>query len=484
MILLCSPAMTARFPRLLTLPAALAFLLPLSAAAAIDRSKKPEPGPAPEAAFPDYVTRELPNGLKVFVITDDRRPSVTFRLLIKGGASMDGEKAGLSSFVAALLNRGTQKRDAIQFATESDSIGARVEAAAGPDGISVSASALTKYTDSVLDLMIDAVLHPVFPEDQFSLEKKKTLSAIAAEKQEPDQLAEKLAARATYGPEHPYGRSRTEESVNAITRDDLAAYHRAWFAPNHATLAVVGDVEPEKILARVAEVFSAWEKKEIPAIKVPQAPPVKGITIHLVDRPASVQSNIVVLRDGPPRNTPDVPQLNVMNATLGGGFSGRLFQNLREKRGWTYGAYSAFSMQRFGGDFSARAETRNEVTAAAVSEIIGEMKRLQEEPVPASELELQRQYNVGNYLLSLENASRTAQRVQDIEFYALDPDFYKHYARRMAETTAEQVRDMAKKYLSTGDLVVVIVGKADEIREDLKKLGKVIEYDLDLKPKP
>jgi zinc protease len=465
--------------------AAIAMLLmPGAAMAAIDRSKKPEPGPAPAAAFPDYVTRELPNGLKVFVITDDRRPSVSFRLLIKGGSSLDGEKTGLSSFVAGLLNRGTEKRNAMQFATESDSIGARVEAAAGTDSISVSASALTKYSDTVLDLMIDAVLRPVFPEDQFALEKKKALSAIAAEKQEPDRLADKLAGSTIFGAKHPYGSYRTENSVNAITRDDLITYHRAWFAPNNATLAVVGDVDPEKILARVAEVFGVWEKKEVPKIQVPAPQPVKGLSVHLVDRPTSVQSNILVLRDGPPRNTPDVPLLNVMNATLGGGFSGRLFQNLREKRGWTYGAYSAFSMQKFGGHFLASAETRNEVTAPAVSEIIAEIKRLQEEPVPSPELDLQRQYNVGNYLLSLENAGRTAQRVQEIELYALEPDFYKHYARRMAETTSAQVQEMAKKYLSVEDLVVVVVGKADEIRDELKKIGKLIEYDLELNPKP
>jgi predicted Zn-dependent peptidase len=223
---------------------ALALSITCVAFADLDRSKKPEPGAAPEAAFPDFVTKELPNGLKVFVIQDDRKPSVSFRLLIKGGASADGEKSGLSGFVATLLNRGTKTRDANAFAKESDSIGARVEAASGADALSVSAGGLTKYTDQVLALLVDATLNPVFPEDQFAREQKRALSGLAAEKQQPSALADKIAARVIYGTEHPYGRYRTEESVNAITRDELVKYHSTWFAPNNATLAIVGDVEP------------------------------------------------------------------------------------------------------------------------------------------------------------------------------------------------------------------------------------------------
>lgn len=453
-----------------------------SASAAIDRAKKPDPGPAPEAAFPDYVTRELPNGLKVFVIQDDRKPSVTFRLLIKGGASKDGDKPGLSGFVATLLNRGTETRDAMSFATQSDSIGAQVEATSGADAISVSAGALTKYTEQILDMMVDATLNPTFPAEQFSKEQKKALSGLSAEKQQPEALAGKLAATVVYGAEHPYGRYRTEESVAAITRDDLEKYHASWFAPNNATLAVVGDVQPDAILALVEKAFGPWQRKEVPTTPAPAMPTMSGLTIHLVDRPGSVQSNIVVTNPGPARNVPDLPEINVMNATLGGGFSGRLFQNLREQHGWTYGAYSVFDMQKLGGDFSAQAETRNEVTAPAIQETFKEIRRLQTEPVPVPELELQRQYNVGNYLLSLESAARTAQRVQDIDLYGLAPDFYKVYAKRMASTTAEDVQTIAKKYLSTENVAVVVVGEAKEVQPSLEKLGKVVVYDQELKP--
>jgi zinc protease len=451
--------------------------------AAVDRSKKPEPGPAPEAAFPDYTTKVLPNGLKVFVIQDDRKPSVTFRLLIKGGSSVDGSKPGLSGFVASLLNRGTKSRDALAIAQQSDYIGSRLEASTGADALSVGASALTKYTDKILELLVDVTLNPVFPEAEFAKEQKKALSALDAEKQQPEILGGKLAARVVYGAEHPYGRYRTEEIVASTTRDDLVKYHDTWFAPNNATIAVVGDVDPAAIVSQVEKAFAAWEQKKLPVEKTVAPAEMKGLSVHLVDRTGSVQSNIIVAEPGPARSNPDTPELNVLNATLGGGFSGRLFQNLREKNGWTYGSYSAFDMQKLAGGFTASAETRNEVTAKATQEILKEIKRLQDESVPESELELQRQYNVGNYLLSLENAGRTAQRVQDIDLYGLPEDFYKKYAKRMASTTAAKVQELAKKYLSTENVAIVVVGEAKQVQPELEQIGKVSVYDLGLNKK-
>lgn len=448
--------------------------------AAIDRTKKPEPGPAPAASFPDYAERTLANGLKVFVIEDDRKPTVTFRLMLKTGEIHDGAKSGLSSFVASLLNRGTTARDAAAFAQESDFIGVRVEAAAGEDALSVSAGGLTKYTDKILDLLTDAVLHPIFPDEQLEKVRRQALSKLAADKQEPEQLAGKLSGKIVFG-EHPYGAYVTPETVKAITRDDLVAFHKTWFAPGNATLAVVGDVKAAAILAVIEKAFAAWEKRDVPVMKMSAPPVMKGVTIHLVDRPGSVQSNILVCQPGPARSIPELPELNVLNATLGGGFSGRLFQNLREKHGWTYGAYSAFGMQKHGGSFQASAETRNEVTAPAIREILAEMKRLRDEPVPDAELELQRQYNTGNYLLSLENAGRTASRVQDIDLYGLPKDFYKSYARRMASVKPDQIQALAKQHLSIDNLAIIVVGEAAQIRAELEKIGTVFTYDVDLK---
>jgi predicted Zn-dependent peptidase len=201
-----------------------------------------------------------------------------------------------------------------------------------------------------------------------------------------------------------------------------------------------------------------------------------------LDRPGSVQSNIVVTKSGPARNAGPIPELNVLNATLGGGFSGRLFQNLREKNGWTYGAYSAFDPRKLHGAFQAGAETRNEVTHLAIAEILKEMDRLQQEPIPDTELELQRQYNVGNYLLSLESPGRTAQRVQDMDLYGLPEDFYKTYAKRMESVTSAQAQTLAAEYLAPKDVAVIVVGEASQIRSALEKIGPVTVYNTDLQP--
>ncbi len=270
--------------------------------------------------------------------------------------------------------------------------------------------------------------------------------------------------------------------MKAITRDDLVAFHKTWFVPNNATIAVVGDVKADAIVSLVEKAFAAWEKRDVPMMKRAAPPEMKGLTVHLVDRPGSVQSNIGIVQPGPARSNPDSAELNVVNATIGGGFSGRLFQNLREKHGWTYGAYSALGMNLYGGFFSAGAETRNAVTFPAIQETLKEMQRLRDEPVPEEELTLQREYNVGNYLLSLENSGRIAQRVQDIELYGLPADYYKTYARRMGTVTAAQVQELAKKYISTENLAVVVVGEAKEIKPELEKLGKVFVYDTELKP--
>ena len=453
----------------------------IPAFAEIDRTKKPEPDPAPAASFPDYTTVTLPNGLKVFVIEDDRKPTMTLRLVLRTGSLFDGPKTGTARFVASLLNRGTEHRDAAAFAYETDSIGMTVEAMASPDYLAVGATGLTKYTDKILDLFTDAIFHATFPADQFAKLQKKTLSGIEQEKQQPAMLASKLTGKVLYG-QHPYGDYLTPESVNAISRDDLVAFHKTHFVPNNATLAIVGDVKASEIIAEIQRIFGPWQKGTETLPQLPTLPALHGITIHLVDRPGSVQSDIVVAQPGPPRNNPDSPELNVVNATIGGGFSGRLFQNLREKHGWTYGAYSAFDLRKYAGGFEANAETRNEVTGAAVAETIKEIARLRDEPAQESEIALQRQYNVGNYLLSLENSTRTAQRVQDIDLYNLPADFYKTYARRMSATTPANVEELAKKYLSSTDLAIIVVGEAKDVRSDLEKIGKVIVYDQDLKP--
>ena len=473
----------------LPITTALALLLaaPAILRADIDRTHAPAPLPEPKASFPDYKQVVLPNGLKIFVVENHREPTVAFRLLVKAGDAFDGAQPGLADMTASLLNRGTAKRTAAQFAEETDFLGASVEAGSGPDSLEVSASGLTKDLPKLLDLFADAALHPAFPDGELAKQKRQAISSLAESKQQPGTLASRMRGKLLYGSGHPYGAFPTEESLGGLKRDDLVKFHDTNFSPDNATLAIVGDIRADEVVPLVEKAFVDWKVAPADPSRQPTFPDLPktpaGVTVHLVDRPGSVQSNILVCGRGVERNNHDTPELGVLNSTLGGGFSGRLFQNLRERHGYTYGSSSAFSSNRVAGIFSASAEVRNVVTVPAIEEIFNEIRRIGEQPVPDPELGMQREYLAGNYLLSLESPMRTAERVQDIDLYKLPADYFKTYASRVGAVTAENVKALADKYLDPKTMTVVVVGEAKEIKASLEKIGPVTVYDTDLKVK-
>jgi zinc protease len=463
---------------------ALWILLLLSQAALgqkIDRTKKPEAGPAPAASFPDFKEAVLSNGLKVFIIESDRKPTITVRLLVKAGDFFDGEKPGVADFTAELLGRGSPKRKASDFAREADKIGAEYSASSGDDATSIVISGLTKHTDKLLELLSDAVLNPTFPEEQLEIVRKQALSNITAGKKTPQTLAANLQRKVLFG-DYPYGKVQTEESVNAITVEDLKNFYNSHYFANNATIAVVGDVKADEITKKLEKYFGKWKRGTPAKVQPAELPDSKGLMIHLVDLPGAVQSNIRVCFRSVPRNNPDLVELGVVESVLGGGFSGRLFQNLREKHGWTYGAYASGVYQRYLGYFAASTEVRNAVTDSAIAEILAEMRRICSEPINEEELKLQREYLAGNYLLSLERAEQNAARLQNIEFYGLPADYYKTYAQRVSRVTPEKALELAKKYIEVNDLAIVVVGDAKEIKPKLEKMAKVRVYDTELKP--
>lgn len=467
----------------------LAFILHPSAfiLADVDRTQPPKPGPEPKAPFPDFKDDVLPNGLKIFVVEDHRQPTVTLRLLVKAGDAADATRPGLADTTASMLNRGTKKRSAEQFAKETDFLGASVEAGSGPDATTVTAEGLTKDLPKLLDLFTDAALHPVFPVEELAKQQRQAISALEESKQRPGTLAARLRGKLLYGSNHPYGAFPTEESLGGLTREDLVKFHAQYFSPDNATLAVVGDFKTAEILPQVEKAFADWPVSQSDTqrdVVFPDPPRLPDtLTVNLVDRPGSVQSNILVCGRGVPRNNPDVPEIGVLNSILGGGFSGRLFQNLRERHGYTYGSSSGFSMNRVTGIFSASAEVRNAVTVPAIEEILNEVRRIDAEPVPDPELGMQRQYLAGNYLLSLESPGVVASRVQEIDLYKLPVDYFKTYASRVSRVSAEKIKELAGKYIHPDGLTVIVVGEAKDVKGPLEKLGPVTVYDTDLKVK-
>ena len=335
--------------------------------------------------------------------------------------------------------RGTTNRSAQQFAQEVDFYGARFGAGADNDSVSVSISGLVKFLPKMLDLFSDAIFHPLFPADELAKEAKKVKSALAREKQLPSALAPKLRDKLVFG-DHPYGDFETETTVDLITRDDLAQFHAQHFLANRATLAVVGDVKAAEILRCSKRHSGAGNRAEFPRLNCPPFPsPITPPSTWWID-PAPCSRPSWWRPRACRATNPDYPELSVVNSTLGGGFSGRLFQNLRERNGFTYGASSRFAPQQLGGLFSAGSDVRNAVTEPAVVEILNELKRIREQPIDEKELAMQRDYLAGNYLLSLENPGSTAVRVQEIEFFGLPADYYKSYARRVTSVTPKRRR--------------------------------------------
>ena len=441
----------------------------------LDRSVRPAPGPPPSAAFPDYETYTLPNGLKLYVIASDRQPTVTYRLMFRSGSLFDGEMAGLSELLADMLDKGVEGKSAYELASEIDFIGGSIATEASSDFLAINVSGLSKYNEKLIATLADVALRPTFLDEELAKLKNRTLSNLVSERRDPEAVADKLRRKLVYG-EGAYGSYMTEESVASISRDHLEAFHGEHFLPNNASLAVVGDVDAEEIQNLVAATFGDWAQADVPELPDYEYPNIEGVTVHLVDRPESVQSVIRVAQQSVSRNHEDTLPLRVVMSVLGGGFSGRMYQNLREDKGYTYGCYSyAANAARFGAIVTS-AEVRNDVTAPAVNEMLYELERIKSDSIGEEELSMHRQYLSGNYLLSLENPLTTARRVQEIEIYGLKPNHFRDYVSKLIAVDQMSAREIASRHLESDDLVVAVVGNASLIAVALEEIGPIVYY--------
>ena len=450
--------------------------------AQIDRTKKPTPGPAPKASFPDYYETTLDNGLKVFVVTNNAQPVVTFRLLIKSGSEYDGEVSGIANAATDLLTSGTATRSMLQFAQEEDQLGLSIGASAADDQMSVGGSGLKKHMEKLLTLMTDALYNPTYPQDELDKLKKQSLSGLQTVKRNPDEVMNRLQITVGYAP-HPYSHFGIEDDVEKTTREALVDFHKKYFIPNNASLAIVGDVTPKEILPIVKKYFGSWKKGTVPTNNFPKPTPITGRTVHLVDLgKTQTQTSITALVSGIERRDGDYIPLSMMNSIIGGGFSGRLFANLREKHGFTYGAYGSVESRRNAGLWQASADVRRIATDSAFTQILLEMNRMRLERVDDETLDMHKQYAAGRFLLGLEDPSTVATMVQNIDLYGLSKDYYKTYVGTMMKVTPDDVQRMAQKYLNTGNVAFLAVGDASVIREPLAALGEVRMYDADMNP--
>lgn len=421
----------------------------------------------------------LANGLRVMFVENTQLPFVTYRLSFGTGDANDPPALpGLTDVLTGMLNEGTGTRTSRQIADEVARIGGTLGAGASSDNTTVAASALAEFNDEILELMADITLRPSFPEDELELMKQNALQNLIAQRGQPSFLANERLAQVIYGA-HPYSVvSATPASVNAMSRGDLVNFHRRMFIPNNAVLIVGGDITRAAALARIEELFGAWQPGESEATEFPAPPARRGRTLYLVDRPGSAQSNIVIANLGLTRTDPDYFPLLVMHTVLGANASSRIFMNLREDKGYTYGAYTSLDARRTAGSFRATAEVRTPVTGDSLKEFFYELERIREEVVTKKELQDAHSYLTGIFPIRLETLDGLIDQLLQIKMHNLPPDYLQTYREHVRAVTREEVQRVARLYVMPESAAIVIVGDAAALGDAVKDYADEVEiYD-------
>ena len=453
---------------------------------AVIKGKAPVSKEVLKVKLPRAQETTLSNGLRVVLLESHKVPTFNLQMVVlSGGLSDKADYRGLASSTAALLREGTTKRSSKDIAEQVDALGATLTANSGLSTMTtnVSANGLVENLEPTLDLFADVVKHPTFPQAEVDKYKTRILNQLQLQRSIPQFLAQEQFSRAIYGTSHPASLvSPPAESIKKLTSKDLSDFHSTYYRPNNAILAIVGDVTLKDIMPKLEKAFGDWQKADVPAFTVPQAPAPGDAKIYLIDRPGSVQTVLQLGTLGIERTNPDYFSVLVANRVLGGGPSGRLFLNLREDKGYTYGAYSSFNGSKFKGTWEASSEVRTDVTEGAMKEFMNELNRLRDQPVPAEELENAKRAIVGGFALSLEQPAALLNNIITQKLYNLPADYWDTYPQKVASITAADVQNAAKKYIDLGHLQVVAVGDASKARDVLTKYGKVEVFDADGKP--
>jgi|AGTN01.2.fsa_nt_gi Predicted Zn-dependent peptidases len=436
-----------------------------------DKPKVSEPRPF---KVPEKSTFELDNGLKVQMVEDHRVPWTTVYIGFKAGTSLDKpDRLGIAEATADQLNEGTDNRTSKQFADDIDLIGGRFGAFSDYDFTIVSASSLSNYKNRLMELVTDAVLHPSYTDEELKIRKDNWLQELVMQRTQPSFLVEERFSKEVFG-SHPYSVvSPHPDMVSAITRDDLRKFHKTNYVPNGAIMLVIGDFDPVKMKELITSSFGKWEKGQTSIASVEDAKGHKGTHVYLIDRPESVQSSIKIGNIGIKKTDPDFFAIRVMNQILGGGANSRLFLNIREQKGYTYGAYSSVTSRVHPGSFSASADVRTEVTGPSVKEFLFELGRIRDKSVSKEELEAAKNYLAGQFQLELETQSGLAQRLLEVSLFNLPSDYLEHYAENIMSVSVEDVQRVANRVIQSNDLVIAVVGDAKKIKQELEPFGPV-----------
>jgi zinc protease len=446
----------------------------------VDRSKQPTPGPAPVLTIKEPLVYKMPNGIILLVVEDHRLPKVSASFVIDAGPITEGEKSGVMNLMGSMLNEGTKTMPKAEFDEAVEKLGANVNLSSTGG----SAFALTRYFKSAFTLMGQAIKEPAFTQESFDKLKTQAITGLKTQAKSAPAISARVTNALVYGKVHPYGEFETEGRIQKLTLQDVKQAYNKYITPSRSYLTIIGDISPADAKALATSVFGSWTGAMLTLPKLAIVSNPATTEIDVVDLPNAVQSEIKVVNlVDLKKNNPDYFPVLLTNYIMGGGAESRLFMNLREKHGFTYGAYSSLGTGRFQTTFQASASVRTAKTDSAVVEFLNEIKRIRAAKVSDEELKTAKALYNGSFALGLEDPARMATFASTILINNLPADFYKTYLQRVNAVTADDVLRVARKYMNYDNTRIVVVGNASQMLAGLKKLGYPVKlYDAYANP--
>lgn len=442
---------------------------------AVDRSTRPMPGQPPTLSLPEPVSMTLPNGLDVVVLEKHDIPLVQVNVLVRAGSVLDPRTLpGLATLAADMLDEGAAGKSALEIADAFEMLGARFGVGAGLHHAQLTLRVPVARLEQALAVAADVALRPTFPAEELERLRAERLTALIRAHDEPYAIADALAKRELFGAEHPYGRDVTEAALRAVDVDDVRNFWQQWWRPNNATVVVVGDIDAARARTLIESAFGAWQRGTVEMARVADATQVQGRTVHLVDKPGAAQSVIIIGRIGAARSSPDYYALQVMNTILGGQFTSRLNQNLRETHGYSYGASSSFDFLPAPGAFTAAAAVQTAVTGAALREFFNELEGIRE-PIPAEEVERAKNYLAMRYPAQFQSVSGIAAEAGNALLYELPLSTLDETIERILDVSAADVERVAQQYVDPANVEIIVVGDREVVEQQIREqnLGQV-----------
>ncbi|MFA7325862.1 MAG: pitrilysin family protein [Candidatus Kapaibacterium sp.] len=442
--------------------------------------EKPEPLESKKFEFPAYKEATLDNGLRVFVIEDHEQPMLSFNILMPGGDALESKKDA-AGFAAALIMKGTKTKSAFDISKVLDGLGANLSVSNSTEFTRVSGSSIIKHKEVLFDMLVDVMTNPTFPKEELDKIKVQAKAGIKSEKGDPGSLASNMSKKALFGLDHPYASVSTEETVDAITVEDIKKYYKDFYLPNSSSMVIVGDFKTDDIIKELNKKLATWKKGDLVKLEIPAPKPMpKGI--YFIERKGSVQSAVRYANMTVPFNDADYMNINVASHVINSSFAGRMFKIIREKHSYTYSPTGGHSSNRFYNYSIFGSDVRNDVTDSTIisinDEILGDLYK---NGPSKEEMETIKQFRIGQFYLSFESSGFLGSLIQSYDFKGVPIRMIKEYPNQYDKVSALDVQKAVTKYLNPADGYVIVVGDPS-VKEQLEKFGTVFTYDTDYKP--